>query len=148
MLINEILDRKPDFKVVKSTENTFATEAKIGKRKIIFVAMRMQDEMFDEEWSVEFTEKKGFFSSNTHEKTGSGNELEVFAMVKASIEEFIKKYKPVTIEFTADKSDGSARADLYFRMIKRFKVPGYTAIRGNQEKQDQFFLTTNKVVKA
>jgi hypothetical protein len=150
MLIKELLNKKVDYEVDKQTANTFSTSATIGGRIIKFVADRADSD----DWDIEFAEhtdendRKG-----TYKLSGSGNELEVFAMIKDSILELIQRYHPARLIFTADKDNGSGkRGDTYERLIKRFKIPGYSYDRseeshgfigGKAAMHDQFVIVRN-----
>jgi hypothetical protein len=138
MKLDEILNKKIDYEVVRSSGSVFHTQAEINGRTINFGAV----EEGNGEWELEFNEKKN--GRNTYVATGSGGELEVFSMVKASIEEFVQRYHPRVMFFTADKEDGkTTRADLYDRLAKRFKIPGYTYKRIKDEKHDVFSFVEN-----
>jgi hypothetical protein len=120
--INESLDSKVDYSIDKSTpkyNDTFQTSATIGNRKVNFIGMRSPKE---NSWDVVFSEhgEKGSY----YNKTGSGNELQVFSFVIQSMKDFIDRYRPLEIVFTANKNDES-RVSLYKRLIKRFSIPGY-----------------------
>jgi len=128
MLLKEILNKKVKYTVEKANHYSFFTRATIGNRDIVFRADH-DDEKGENFWYVTFEEfkKSEDGESSTYDITGSGNELEVFSMVKDSLLEFIEKYKPKLIEFTAEKeNDSDNRARLYARMLKRFRVSGYT----------------------
>lgn len=138
MLLNEILNKKIEYEVDEESEDAFMTSALIGGRMIEFYA----DKFDDGKWTLSFGEAKG--GKVTTELTGSGSELEVFSMVKDSIVEFVKKYKPTIMSFTAAKNDKSDiknnRGDLYDRLIKKFKIPGYKASRYQGDHTDSFAL--------
>jgi hypothetical protein len=131
MKLNEILDKKVDYEVVKSSSSVFHTRAEINGRIINFGAV----EEGPGEWEIEFNEKAD--GKITYAATGSGGELEVFAMVKASTEEFVQRYKPRVMMFTSDK-DGTGRSKLYDKLAKKFKIPGYTYLKGGTDKHDIF----------
>jgi hypothetical protein len=133
MRLFEFLNTKVDYKIKCETDKAFATEAIIGKRKIVFDAHESDPEW--NTWEIEFTEiavsETGSDTSrSTYALTGSGNEFRVFSMVKDSILELITKYKPGEILFRAVREyDGSnTRADVYLKMLSKFKPPGYKVI--------------------
>lgn len=131
MKLTEILNKKVDYEVVKSTSDTFKTRATIGDREIVFTAYPVEDGEGTESWEITFGEKLKN-GMTTFDQTGSGNELEVFSMVKDSIMEFINIYSPQTITFTADKDNNGAknnRAELYSKLISKFKAPNYEVDR-------------------
>lgn len=135
MKLNEILNKKVAYEVIEDEHGIFATSAKIGERYIIFFA---GDEHDDGVWEIEFKESKtSKHHGSTFDLTGSGNELQVFSMVKDSIKELISKHKPKSIVFTASKTNGSSkRADAYERLLKRFTVPGYSFERAEEPEAD------------
>lgn len=135
MLINELLDKKIDYEVIEDEDYVFATSAKIGERFIIFYAGCEDD---DGVWEIEFKESKNNkHNGTTFDLTGSGNEFQVFSMVKDSIKELVSKHHPKSIVFTASKTNGSSkRADAYERLLKRFTIPGYTFDRAEEPEAD------------
>jgi hypothetical protein len=69
----------------------------------------------DNEWQVEF------YRDNSQEVTGQGDAQRIFATVLAAIQEFVKKYQPDVIKFSAEKSnDSDSRSSLYDRLVSRF----------------------------
>lgn len=135
MKLTEILNKKVDYEVVRATNSVFHTRATIGDRVINFGAIDEEDY-----WELSFGEKTKD-GKVTYKQTNSGNELEVFSMVKDSILEFITRYNPAVMELTADKSEGqevNTRANLYGRLINKFKLPGYTVNRESKNGTDVF----------
>jgi len=125
MKLNEILNRKVDYEVTSKTDVLFRAKAEIGNREIIFEAKYDKQGKF---WDIGFKERND--DGITYDTSGSGNEFEVFAMVKDCITEMIAHYKPDTLIFSADMGgDYDTRADVYERLMKKFKVPGYTVTR-------------------
>jgi len=121
-IINEVFDSDVNGKIIRATNDLFTTEAAIGNRRIVFNASMFEDNNGTEIWEIEFTERvRGVM---TYDKTGSGNEMQVFSFVIASIKELISRYKPAQIEFSSHKEDGN-RSNLYRRMINKIKIPGY-----------------------
>lgn len=117
MKLNELMDSKVPYDVIKDNATKFQTVAKIGDRFITFTAFNDGDQG----WDVAFYESKDHHSPQTYAKTGSGDELKVFSMVMASFKEFMDRYHPTMITFSADKDDGSdTRAKLYRRMVDRY----------------------------
>ena len=117
-IVNEVFNSNVPGKVTRKTATTFQTRATIGERDIIF-----DGEGRDGEWEVAFTENHPKTGS-TFGKTGSGNELQVFSFVLESLQLLISIYSPVSVEFTSEKSDGN-RSQLYSRIARKVKVPGY-----------------------
>ena len=69
----------------------------------------------DNEWQVEF------YRDNSQEVTGQGDAQRIFATVLAAIQEFVKKYQPDVLKFSAEKSnDSDSRSSLYDRLVSRF----------------------------
>lgn len=139
MKLNEILNKKIDYEVVRAVGTLFHTQATINDREIHFSAIDEEDGS----WELSFGEKKAG-GKVSYGKTGSGGELEVFSMVKASIEEFVQRYQPEQMHFTADKDGdekGNTRADVYERLMKRFKIPGYSFKRVKRDNHDWFLFS-------
>lgn len=134
MLVNEIfesLSSVQPFKVLGVSDNEyFAAEFTSNGRKIKFVASKE-----DGVWNVEFAEMVKAVRSEfgdtvnhyTFKKTGSGNEFEVFATIKAIVAQFVKEYKPEVFYFTSDKSDKS-RSRLYKTLSQKFVPPNYELV--------------------
>ena len=94
----------------------------------------------DKTWMVEF------YRNNSQEVTGEGDAQKVFATVLSAIQQFITKYKPLKIYFSASKlldpsinygpddvvPNPESRAKLYDRLVQRYaKAWGYRAFRGD-----------------
>lgn len=142
MLLNELLNKKVDYEVLKAGKYQFITQAKIGDREIRFEASNEDDD----EWGVAFEEIRSNENGTvkrTFNASGSRHELEVFAMVKDSMLEFVQRYQPLEITFTADKDGGKkdkmARANVYAKLFDRFKIPGYTMGKEDQKHLGYFF---------
>jgi hypothetical protein len=119
MKLDELLNSKVPYDVVKEGAGLFKTQAKIGERFITFSASLAEDE--ENAWDVAFYESKDFWTPYTAARTGSGDELKVFSMVIASFKEFLDRYHPEVISFTADKEgDSDVRAKLYSRMAAKY----------------------------
>ena len=94
----------------------------------------------DKTWMVEF------YRNNSQEVTGEGDAQKVFSTVLVAIQQFIKKYKPLKIYFSASKEmdptinygpddvvpNPESRAKLYDRMVLRYaKSWGYKFFRAD-----------------
>ena len=94
----------------------------------------------DKTWMVEF------YRNNSQEVTGEGDAQKVFSTVLLAIQQFIKKYKPLKIYFSASKEidpsinygpddvvpNPESRAKLYDRMVLRYaKSWGYKFFRAD-----------------
>ena len=71
------------------------------------------------QWVVEF------YRDHTQELTGQGDAQRIFATVIDAIQKFIKKEKPASIDFSADKmvepgQNAESRAKLYNSLVKRY----------------------------
>lgn len=129
MKLLEILDSKiKNFTAHYEDDNpdaiTMDVYAKIGNRKINFYgeSSLKKDKSF---WEVHFAEEDlDDPSTRTHKLTKSGNEFEVFSFIKQCMEIMIDKYDPDIIYFTAEKEEGSNRAKLYEKLLRKNLV-GY-----------------------
>lgn len=123
MKLNELFDKSPGYLVQSDSANLFKTTTNIGGNLYVFVASLDYGNTWGvhkEFWNVEFYEQDA--GSRKYGKTGKGNELQVFSFVKDSFQEFLSRYAPEAIAFTAQKESGDSnnnRANLYSRMIKR-----------------------------
>lgn len=140
--LQEALNSKVDYRVVANTEELFKTEAIIGERKIVFEAYL--DNPDDELWDVSFVETTKDNKSMSFDTTGSGNELEVFSMIRSSMEELVKEKNPRKIKFTAWKRDNATRANLYERMLRRFAADRFDIERGSIDRNEDVFILTRK----
>jgi len=141
MLITEILSSTVPCEVVEENDEHFVTKAKIGGRWIYFATECLSKKQ--KHWEAAFSQQVGKDDFDFG-LTGSGNELEVFSMVKDSMLAFIKKYEPWTIDFIADKDGGkkkNARGNVYEKLVNRFKIPGYKMERKSGASKDYFTLT-------
>ena len=137
--IQEAFDTKVDYRIDRETDDRFVTSAIIGERKISFVAAI--EDRSQKSWDVYFVQTTPAGKSLSFAATGSGNELEVFSMVKSSMEEFMKKYEPNIVTFTASKLTGSTRGNLYDRMVRKFGGGKYDIARTEVHGDDLFTLT-------
>lgn len=131
MLINEILDKKVRTKLKTNTPRTLQIAGTVNGREIMFTAHMSEENEKNNYWDVTFLEVKSNPNGvkyGSYKLTGSGGELQVFSMIKDCMMELIQKHNPAKIIFTANKDAGkdkNARGDVYERLIKRFKAPGY-----------------------
>jgi GNAT superfamily N-acetyltransferase len=85
----------------------------------------------DKTWMVEF------YRNNSQEVTGEGDAQKVFSTVLVAIQQFITKYKPLKIYFSASKEvepgqNTESRAKLYDRLVLRYaKSLGYKFFRAD-----------------
>jgi len=143
MNLQELLNTSKftDFKVTADSPQEYGASAKIGDRTINFGAAK-ERVPFEEEyfWEIDFTEENAD-KHQSHEKTGSGREFEVFAFIKKCLENLIKKHDPYMLKFSAVKRDaGDARAKLYERMIKNY-LTGYKLDKIEGDSGALFVLT-------
>lgn len=127
MKLNEILG-SASFEIIRARPHNFATRTVINGRKIVFMASQF-DETDEEPWTVIFTETQldqhGREKGDAQlDKTGSGGEFKVFAMVAASLREFVKRYDPHHLSFSAAIKDGATRINIYRRLGERV-LKGY-----------------------
>jgi hypothetical protein len=87
-----------------------------------------------------------FYRNNSQEVTGDGDAMRIFATVLTAIQQYIKKYKPARLSFSASKQidptvyyepgqpqpNPESRAKLYDRLVQRYsKAWGYRAFRAD-----------------
>lgn len=137
MKIYEVLNSKVKGKVDNMSNERYKSTATIGDRNIVFTANRFDDKK--NAWSVCFVEDNEYIHSST-KKTGSGDELKVFAFVKKTFLDFIKERRPDRIQFGSNKADRN-RSKLYERMVKKFIPPNYRLEIKSDSGEDFFVLT-------
>lgn len=97
------------------------------------------------QWVVEF------YRGNTQELTGQGDAQRIFATVIDAIQKFIKKEKPASIDFSADKmvepgQNAESRAKLYNSLVKRYaSALGYDSKINDQGDQVTYTLKRKKL---
>ena len=140
MIISEILNKSPDYKIVKDVRDYYTAESIIDGRKIV-VSIELDDD--SSLWEVVFYEEtdesEDIRVSRKFNLTKNGSEFKVFALVKEIVTNFIKSRKPKMIGFSANKGEG--REKLYQKLINKFNVSGYTVDKTNFEKSQSIFFT-------
>lgn len=119
MLLQELLDSKVKYTVTKETAKIFTTQAEIGGRVIHFEALNDGEQG----WVIDFAEvvTKNDRTGHHFGRTGSGSELQVFSMIVDSLKEFVARYHPTLVTFTADKDgESDTRAKLYRRLADKY----------------------------
>lgn len=118
--VDEVADKKVEFEITVERPKKFQAAAIINGRKIKFLAVDYGDP--DEGWEILFIETRPD-ESWTARATGSGGEFEVSAFIVAAMKEFIVRYEPQTMSFSAEKAkkfeEGNTRAAVYRRLLKR-----------------------------
>ena len=106
----------------------------------------------DKIWMVEF------HRNNSQEVTGEGDAQKVFATVLSAIQQFIVKYKPQKLSFSASKEididadhvekfNPESRAKLYDRLVQRYaRAWGYRAFRADTGRIVRYELSRIKPV--
>lgn len=130
MKLLEILDKPLPFKVVGDGDFTWMAAFAAGDRVIKFEAENegAMDDDDEGEWTIVFGEKvknSDEYPTYNYDKTGSGNEIEVFSTLKSIIAKFINDKKPETVVFSADKSGKNNRARLYAKLFKKNLPAGW-----------------------
>ena len=78
-----------------------------------------------------------FYRNNSQEVTGEGDAMRIFATVLTAIQQYVKKYKPSRLSFSASKQvehgqNAESRAKLYDRLVQRYaRTWGYRAFRAD-----------------
>lgn len=98
--------------------------------------------MFDKQQGDEGEEavQVEFYRNNSQEVTSEGDAQKVFATVLTAIHEYVKKYKPLRLTFSASKDNwakqqqnSESRAKLYDRLVQRYsRAWGYRAFRADR----------------
>ena len=118
--VTESFDSRANMRVLRADPDGYLVQAEIGGRKIRFIASIYIDD--DKKIaSIEFSENKG--KGFTHDKTGSGSQMQVFSFIIECIKDVIIDYNPDEISFSAEKKDEN-RGRLYQKLAN--KIPGFT----------------------
>jgi len=140
--IDEGFDQPYPIKWEKGMHGDIDASAKLPDGTYLSIMFNKQDNVKpdDKTWMVEF------YRNNSQEVTGEGDAQKVFATVLTAIQQFITKYKPLKIYFSASKlldpsinygpddvvPNPESRAKLYDRLVQRYaKAWGYRAFRGD-----------------
>jgi len=77
------------------------------------------------------------------ERVGTTTAIAVFSTVMEIVKSFISKVNPNQITFTADKSAGSSRSDLYASMVRKYTPSGWSfkVSPSSRSDSDRFTLT-------
>lgn len=118
-MIKEALDKPLPYTVTNKTAKFFDARFKAGDRWIDFTAQLYPK---GEYWEITFEEQME--RNTTTKATGSGNEFQVFATVKAIIEKFIEEYQPTRLTIDSFKGEAN-RTKLYNRMIAKNLPDGW-----------------------
>jgi len=102
---------------------------------------------------IEFIKtRKGDDHRSTYDMTGEGDSMKIMATVLDIIKSIIKKHKPMTITFSADKTEGfgpkekkTGRAGAYGAMVKRFAGKlGYKSVVSQAPSETKWQLIRRK----
>lgn len=138
--IDEGFDQPYPIKWEKGDHGDIDALARLPDGSNLSIMFNKQDNVKpdDKTWMIEF------YRNNSQEVTGEGDAQKVFATVLSAIQQFIAKYKPLKIYFSASKlldpsinygpddvvPNPESRAKLYDRLVQRYaKAWGYRAIR-------------------
>lgn len=151
--------RGEDVRVWEAFDNPYKTKTEKSEYGDVDMLAKLPDGtnlsiMFnnqgDDEWQVEF------YRNNSQEVTGEGDAQRVFATVLASMQKFIKKYKPWRLTFSASKEvdmdadyvekfNPESRAKLYNRLVQRYAAAwGYEEYAEDHGDQITYELTQLK----
>ena len=149
MKLDELLNKPLDFKVAELTKSFYSAEFNAGNREIRFFAQNEELEYTGDDegnWTIEFGEVQSD-GTMSHGKTRSGNEFEVFATLKAIINDFIAKCNPQTISFSADKDKKNNRARVYAKLFQKNIPAGWRIDKDDDDLYDSsvvFFTLVRK----
>ena len=132
--VNEAFDQPYPIKWEKSEYGDVDALAKLDDGTNLSIMFnKQQDNDGEELLQVEF------YRNNSQEVTGEGDAQRIFATVLTAIQQYIKKYKPIRLTFSASKDNwakqqqnSESRASLYDRLVQRYsKAWGYRAFRAD-----------------
>lgn len=132
--VNEAFDQPYPLKWESSDYGDVDALAKLPDGSSLSIMFnKQQDNDGDDILQVEF------YRNNSQEVTGEGDAQRIFATVLTAIQQYIKKYKPLRLTFSASKDNwakqqqnSESRASLYDRLVQRYsKSWGYRAFRAD-----------------
>lgn len=144
MKLTELFDK---FDLSKA--NTFASSDEyvvntiIGDNRIEFGATKSPARNTNR-WNIDFHSSDSD-EYRTYSMTNAGNQFEVMQFVMTCVRNFIEKYDPDVIIFSASKTEKS-RVNVYDRLIKRFGKD-YVVKKVNTEREDKTYLHKRSVDK-
>lgn len=150
-LLQELLNTDVSYKVVRASSGSFKTRATIGKRDILFTASKNEhNENGLESWTLEFEQISVDATGRkeaTFRKTNGGKQFQVFSMIRASIEEFMQRYHPEEIRFSAEKDDDGddTRPQVYKRLLAK-ALPKYELVDEDDSYGEVFFVYRSKAI--
>lgn len=123
MILRELFDRQ-GVTQLDATDDEYHTEATIGPKHMIFSAERILSNREINAWEISFSEEiidklnnRKIYASV---KTSTGHEFKVMSFVMNSLDTFMKKYQPESVQFDAIAVEPS-RVSLYRKMIERYR---------------------------
>ena len=123
--MREIFDSPVSYRVLTHSPIKFEVYFKIGKIGYTFDASADEDDKANRRnfwivFSSHTTLRRDWGSGKMH-VTGEGNPFVVFSTLAKIMEEFIKKYKPYQIQFSADEKSRQKVYRIFAQMIgKKF----------------------------
>lgn len=105
-LVTELFDKAAQWQVETNTAKYFSAAFNIGDGKYTVEANHT-----NKTWQIVFAR------NGDYKATSTGNEFEVFATIKAIVNDFVTKKQPTNFQFSA-ASDEPTRIRLYDRMAK------------------------------
>lgn len=124
MLLQELFNNQETLQFDQDYEEVW-TVTHLSDGKPLRVSFVPQEDPEQKMYLVTFDRpREGYADGDrTFTKSGQGNEVEVMSIVVNAIAQFMRKYSPNVLRFTAYKPDGDNRADsrsnLYKRMVQR-----------------------------
>lgn len=102
------------------------------------------------DWEFVFMRaRSGNMSDIRGDKTGMGGEFNLFGIVVSAVRQFISKYKPQVLSFSAtseeDEERPESRAKLYSSLLNRFQDPNYTVQQNRYGNSIEFELIRKNV---
>lgn len=129
MLLNELFKTAPTYTVDKEFADIFLAKSTIGQRDICFKAIRLIDTSESHDaWELLFYEQTEH-GRHTFKATGSGQAFEVGAFVVAVLKEFVQRYHPNELLFSAS---GGTRSSIYRKAIVK-ALPKYKEVSSSED---------------
>jgi hypothetical protein len=133
MIISELFNSPPNYRVKTEKSHRFDATAVINGRKLEFYAYKESNDS----WTIGFGEYDEKLKDYTYRKTNSGGEIKVFSTLYQFVLELISRYHPRLIHFTGERDRRGAYVKLF---SGRREIPGFRFYYLEMKHEDFYFL--------
>lgn len=150
--ITEAFDSSMTARQIAATPTVYSRATDLAaNRQIVFIANNVNGIWnigFQEQESAGDSSKSKIFGvdpKGRQDMTGRGDSQRIMSFVKQSMDDFVAKYQPKRMTFSADLTHGG-RADLYQRMAQRYTPKDYRLDVAQRDGHRHFDIVHKSVV--